>query len=129
MTINTKISVQQYITIAEYTHAIRHYIETTSHERSSIPRFKWTIDSFADTITFKKYKVWKLRKPEKLYNFSITVDAALAILEGIQIEEKITFYQQDIINLIYQILINKGFSSESLNFQIHQYEELQSSIS
>ncbi|GAB2648414.1 hypothetical protein GCM10027035_47660 [Emticicia sediminis] len=124
MNLNTKISVQQYTAIAEYAHSIRHYIETTKHERSTIARYKWTIDTFADNINFRKYKIWKSRKSHKVYNFQITVDAALAMLESLQLENTVSYAQQEVINLMHQLLINKGFTNESLNFQISSYEEL-----
>ncbi len=128
MKINTKITVQQFTAIAEYAHAIRHYIETTQHERSTIARYKWTIDTFADNINFRKYKIWKARKSHKVYNFEITVDAALAMLEALQLEGSVTYAQQEVINLLHQLLINKGFSPESLNFQISKHEELYTTI-
>lgn len=128
MTISTKITPEQFSTIAQYAHSIRHYIETTTHERSSIARYKWTIDTLADSITLKIYKSWKSKKPDKLYNFEITVDAALAMLEALQLEGSINHQQQDIINLLHQLLINKGFTPESLNFQISKHEELHSTI-
>lgn len=128
MKINTKITVQQFTAIAEYAHSIRHYIETTEHERSTIARYKWIIDTFADTITMKVYKAWKARKTNKLYNFQITVDAALAMLEALQLEGSVTHAQQEVINLLHQLLINKGFTPESINFQISKHEELYTNI-
>ena len=124
MKISTKITPEQFSTIAQYAHAIRHYIETTDHERATIARYKWTIDTLADSITLKIYKAWKEKRPEKVYNFEITVDAALAMLEALQLEGSINYQQQDIINHLHQLLINKGFTPESLNFQISSHEEL-----
>lgn len=129
MIISTKITPEQFSTIAQYAHSIRHYIETTQHERSTIARYKWTIYTFADNITLKIYKAWKSKKPEKLYNFQITVDAALAMLEAFQLEGSVNHQQQNIINHLHQLLINKGFSPESLNFQISKHEELYTTIS
>ena len=120
MTIQAKISPPIFITLAEYAHAVRHYIETTSDERGYIPKWKWTIDSLADRISMSKYKSWKKKKMLKKYNFEIKINEALALLEGLQSETKINVLQQEIIDILHQLLINKNFSSESLNKKISQ---------
>lgn len=120
MTIHTKISPPVFITLAEYAHSVRHYIETTDDERGYIPRYRWTIDALADRISMKKYQAWKKKKMIKKYNFEMNVDEALAVLEGLQAEKSINVLQQEIIDNLHQLLINKHFSPESLNKKFTQ---------
>lgn len=120
MKINIKIAPPDFIALAQYAHSIRHYIETTQDVRGFIPRWKWTVDTFADKIPFKSYQTWRNRKAHKAYNFDLTICAALALLEGLQSESVVSHEQQNLINLLYQILINKHFSPESLNLKFSQ---------
>ena len=115
MKIDLKIYPSVFVTLAEFAHAVRHYIETTQDERGYIPRWKWTLDNFADRISLKTYQSWKKKKATKQYNFEIKVDEALAILEGLQAKTNISLAQQEILNILHQVLINYHFSAESLN--------------
>lgn len=115
MKIHLKIYPAIFISLAQFAHTISHYTYTTKDERGCIPRWKWTIGSFADRISLKIYHSWKKKNTSKQYNFEINVDEALAILEGLQAEISISPAYQEILSLLHQVLINYHFSAESLN--------------